>query len=80
MVKDKLELLSMAEGYMIKKKQGYAQTYEVQHDTAEVGAIISGDMIQYYITGVYNNCADWEEIDMDALMKLKKFCEFLVKE
>lgn len=81
MINDKLELLSMAENFMIKKKSGdYEGQYEVEHKVAEVGAIINPDRsVEYYVTGVYNSGCDWAEIEMDALMDLKRFCEFMVK-
>ena len=78
MISDKLELLSMAEQFIVSKRTDGG--YDIDHKTENVGAVvfINGE-IQYYVTGIYDSGTDWAEIDMDALMELKKFCEMMAK-
>ncbi len=78
MINDKLELLSMAEQFMIRKSDdGY---YDIDHKTENIGAVIyvNGE-IKYFVTGIYNSGTDWEEIDIEALNDLKRFCEMMTR-
>lgn len=77
---EKLELLSMAKTFKVKKNE-YNPGYEVRHRNASLCADILDNTleIKYYVSGVYNSGIDYAEIDMDALMELKKFCEMMIK-
>ena len=78
MINDKLELLSMAEQFMVSKRNDGG--YDIDHKTENIGAVvfINGE-IQYYVTGIYNSGTDWAEIDIEALNDLKRFCEMMAK-
>ena len=73
---DKLELLAMADNYEVKKNPS---GYEIIPKDANLSADITDEGITYYVTGCYNSCGD-EMIEIEALEKLKKFCELMVKE
>ena len=76
---DKLEFLSMANDYDIEKCED--KTYRVEVKDNNLCALISGNgYIEYYVTGVYNSGTDMEEIDINSLAGLKKFCELMIKE
>ena len=78
MINDKLELLSMAEQFMVSKRNDGG--YDIDHKTENVSAVvfINGE-IQYYVTGIYNSGTDWAEIDIEALNDLKRFCEMMAR-
>ena len=78
MINDKLELLSMAKQFMVSKRTDGG--YDIDHKTENVAAVVfvNGE-IQYYVTGIYNSGTDWEEIDIEALNDLKRFCEMMAK-
>ena len=78
MINDKLELLSMAENFMVSKRNDGG--YDIDHKKEDIGAVIyvNGE-IQYFVTGIYNSGTDWAEIDIEALNDLKRFCEMMAK-
>ena len=66
-----------AGNYRFEKKN---DVYEVEDISHNLGACLDdcpNKEIEYYITGVYNSGCDWCEIDILALMELKKLCEAL---
>ena len=74
---DKLELLSLAKDYSVKK---HDDGYRIECKNADLAAYIDEDYeIEYYVTNVYNSCSDYAKIDMEELMTLQKFCELIIK-
>lgn len=75
---DLFELLSLSKDFTITKKD---DGYDVELQDEDLGAHISfiPPEIRYYVTHCYNSGIDWNEIYMDELLKLKKFCELIVK-
>ena len=80
MVNNKLELLAMASDYEVTKQED--RTFRVDVKDCNLCAIISPNNIdiEYYLTGVYNSGSYMEEIDVNSLNGLKKFCELMIKE
>lgn len=77
MINDKLELLSMAEQFMVRKS---CDGYCIEHKIENIGAVIyKNGEIKYFVTGIYNSGTDWEEIDIEALNDLKRFCEMMAR-
>ncbi len=77
MINDKLELLSMADRFDVKKSGG---RFDIFHKEEELMATIDDKGITYYVTGAYNCGTDYLDINMEALMELKEFCEMMIKE
>lgn len=77
MKNEKLELLSLAKSFEVKKT---SDGFDVTMEGSELAACIAenGD-IEYFRTGCYNSGCDWMEIPVDELQKLKNFCELLTK-
>ena len=74
---EKLELLSLAKEFEITKSNYYDNRYEISTNYGDLYAIIDEKDIEYYING--NKDGDDSYIDIEKLMKLKEFCEFLIK-
>lgn len=57
-------------------------TYEIEDELNELGAIIFVDdeKITYYVTNCYDSCADWKDINLEALSNLKNFCEYITRD
>ena len=74
-MKEKLDLLALADGFTVKL---CIDCFEVRCQHSELMAAISlkGD-IEYYKELCGHSCE--ELIDIDALLKLKEFCEALVR-
>ena len=77
MINDKLELLSMADMFNVKKSGG---RFDIFPKGEELMATIEHNCITYYVTGAYNCGTDYIDINMKALMGLKEFCEMMIKE
>lgn len=62
--------------YRFKKNEG---DYEIEDINSNIAASIENETgeITYYVTGVYNNCTDWAEIDAEALYDLMQLCNSL---
>ena len=72
----KLELLALGEDFIIEKKEN---RYSIRQKEGNLEASIDFlNAIGYYISGCYNSKYDTVEINMDALNKLKRFCEILI--
>jgi hypothetical protein len=56
-----------------------AEGFSVEDNRNDLCAIVDedNDKITYYVSGVYNSGIDYAEINIDALMELKKICEAL---
>jgi hypothetical protein len=81
-LKEKLELLALAKDFTVKKTSDDRgeEIYEVESNDAELTAVVADcGYIEYYITGVSNHLSDYAMINIDELLKLKAFCEALVK-
>ena len=77
MKNEKLELLKMAKGFTVNEVE---DGYEVESNNAELTAVISENKcIEYYRTGAGTGYSDYLYIDIDELLKLKAFCEALMK-
>ena len=50
---------------------------EYDDDLKPIVCNIDGDTITYYMSDVYNNSCDYEEIDFDQLNKLQEFVKIL---
>lgn len=76
---EKLELLALGGKYKVEKDE-VEDAYNVIDHECDLCAFIptDGAYIEYYRTGCYNACTEWLDIDMDALMDLKAFCELMV--
>ena len=80
MIFDKLQFLAMANNYHVEATQNWYSVYLKGKNDEGHGlmARIAGDgSITYYIDGCYDNGSDQIEIDAEALLNLKKFCEML---
>ena len=77
MKNDILKLISLADRFkVIEKSDGY----EIESKNSDLGAYIYKDnKIEYFVTGVYNSGLNWAEIEINELLKLKKFCESMVE-
>lgn len=76
-----LELLSRAKDYEIT--QCGDTSFEINDYKNSLGAKVNNECITYYniVDCSYNSCEDlWVEIDMNALNKLKAFCECITRE
>lgn len=73
---EKLELLALADMYRIVKSE---EGYFIYDDDNELCAFICCNVVEYYVSGCYNSGVDLVEINMEALMDLKRFCEMMVK-
>ena len=74
-----LDLLcnEQAGNYRFTKKES---EYEIEDISHNIGAVLDDseeNEIGYFVTGVYNNCTDWAEIDVEALLELIKLCKAL---
>lgn len=77
-IKERLDLIALSKDFKITT----ADTgYFVEHVDSYLAAYIdsAGFCISYHITGIMNSAFGSHEIDMDELMKLKEYCEMLVK-
>ena len=74
---DILELLSLANEFEVEKIE--TNVYKVESRDVNLKAMIVNERVNYYITGVQNNCDDTEEIDLEELDKLKSFCSKIIK-
>lgn len=78
-INSKLELLALADMYRIVKSE---EGYFIYDDDNELCAFVYGtneECIEYYVSGCYNSGVDLVEINMEALIDLKRFCELMVK-
>lgn len=77
---EKLEFLSMAKDFTITKvKDGYEVVDN--ESSCDLEAFINEHkVIKYYLTGLYNTGIDCHEIDADDFLRLKTFCEMVVKQ
>ena len=66
----------------------YEVTYEKNElrieDTSEepygYGAVVDGDKKEIYLTGCYNSCVDWIELDLEKIKRLSEFVDVLTEE
>jgi hypothetical protein len=72
-----LELIEYAKYFNVRKEK--SETYYVEMKETDLAATIEGEEITYYLTGCYNSGADWLDIDIEELCKLKKFCELMTQ-
>ena len=79
-IKDKLDLMNLSKEFEVNQHED--GSYEIVLKGSNLVAFISlgEDQVNYYVTGVYNSCSDYERINMLQLEKLKKFVEFLMGE
>lgn len=77
-IKERLDLIALSKDFKITPTSA---GYLVKCADYDLEAYIdsAGFCISYHITGVMNSAFDSHEIDMDELMKLKEYCEMLVK-
>ena len=69
----KLELLALGEDFIIEKKES---RYSIRQKEGNLEASIDFlNTIDYYISGSEYNTV---EINIDALNKLKRFCEIMI--
>lgn len=73
-ISEKLKFLDRSKGFTVN----YGEQ-ESQIEGENVSAVIDSYGVTYYVSGVYNSGTDYAEIDMNELMRLKEFCELLVK-
>lgn len=75
---DILDLLSLGEYFRITKTD---DGYDVEALSADLGAHISNYItkIRYYVISHCDMETGWSEIDMEELLKLKEFCELILK-
>ena len=74
-----LELLSRAKNYEVT--QCGDTSFEIEDKRSNLVARVGGDEIAYFITDCeYNSPGDCINIDMNALNKLKAFCECITRE
>lgn len=82
---EKLKILALAEGWIVEQENWGDDSYIVKSrdsDTDVLAVISSSREVRYYQTGRDNwglRCL-WKEIFMDELLKLRDFCEELIKE
>lgn len=78
-IKKKLDWLAQASKFNIRKTSDGHYEVEFSDDTKNLVALIYNDgNIVYCVTGVYNSGCDWADIDIDALLELKSYCEGLI--
>ena len=78
-IKKKLDWLAQASKFNIRKtSDGHYEVEFSDGKNIEASIYEDGDIV-YYVTGVYNSGCDWEEIDIDALLELKAYCEGLIE-
>lgn len=70
----KLELLSLAKEFTISKNKDDMYIVGI----GDLEAVIEGDSIEYYITGIYNSGVNSCEIEIEELNKLIKFCNLMI--
>lgn len=83
-VNKKLEFLSKSREFIITEQDNY---FEVKFDKcyADDYACISATInkntlkVRYYMSGIYNNSQDYEEIDIESLRKIMTFCKLLTE-
>ena len=77
MMKEKLELLALARGFTVRKND--EDDYEIECDNCELTAVTDGRNIEYYRTGCSKCYSDYIEIDVEEFLRLKEFCEALLR-
>ena len=74
----KLELLSLAERFTIKKDN---DDYNIESKMDNISAIIDkNNEITYFVTGCYDSGIDWISFDGKEFEKLKQFCELMIED
>ena len=73
-----LNLLSKLRDYKIEITLTN-QIIVMDEDYDLTATIDTDNEIQYFMDGCYNSGADSLEINIDKLLELKAFCEFLIK-
>jgi len=77
-----LDLLALAENFKIDKPTTKNDDwyYKVSEREGDLCAFFELDgTIKYYVSGVYNNCTDFANIDVERFNKLVAFCNLLVE-
>lgn len=66
----------MSNNYSVEKK---TYGYDVIDKNSDIVAeITDGIDITYYLSGCYNSGCDYKEIDVDALINIRNFCDMLI--
>lgn len=77
-MKKKLRLLEMAKGFKVEE---FSDGWEVSSEDTPLMAFISNDdrSIKYFRVDIDNEIGECAEIDVATFLKLKAFCEELIK-
>lgn len=81
-VKSKLDFIREVYNFKIyKEKEDYEVYFAGEYYSYPLKAIIKPNgTIEYSMGGIYNSKREYAPIDVNKLLKLKTFCEMLVKE
>lgn len=85
-VKDKLDLLAKSSKFVITERT--SSLYDVSFkewradNNKDICACVDTKSreISYYMTDLYDNSSDFEEIDLERLNELIEFCKLLIGE
>ena len=82
-INKKLELAKYMSEFTVTEKDDEYIVAPRDQDVALVATIGKGCasmIVDYYVSGTYNSGCDWSYIDIDALNRLQKFVELLIKD
>lgn len=75
----RLKFLELAKDFTIEKPDfaGADWNYKVTMKNGDLVAFFGEDGLTYHVSGVYNNCTDYKEINPEEFDRLRAFCETL---
>lgn len=86
-IKDKLDLLAKSSNFVITKRTSsmYDVSFKEWNDDGgykEICALVNTESrkISCYMTDLYDNSSDFEEIDLERLNELIEYCQLLIGE
>ena len=77
-----LKFLELSKDFEVSKADdlNLGGGYKVSAKDSNLVAFVYDGKVEYAVSGVYNSGSDFADIDIDALDRLRAFCEMLGKD